>query len=656
MSKRARSPVALSRGAGGEDGTAEGLADERVAASSTPTLHRPPKRHRVATTAAGFSLEGSLSEEILLRCLSYLPVEDLITITRVSSAWHRLAQDPQLWRSLYLSTFASASSSRSLSSPSRTRPWRELFKISSNWRRGNARAGTIGRTMRKSILADAPEDLSIAGEATPPLVQAVSQPNAEAEPDLSRPTDTILQFHQQFFFTASRTPSPAVTPPAVTVHQTLPSGESPLVGSITSPALLAYFTARPSFRPHLAVTELRLDEHDAHGATSLRLAVFYSTGQFALFRLHLPTTTSPFSFDEIHTHLALSTVGPLSSTFDPTALARFHSPLLATCSRSLVLRFWRIEEREGITSVEEIEPSLRSRESWAPVVLTLKKVEGGAAEDERDEWGMRKGEGRQKKMEEVFKVTLAYSTPIFPEGWSVGVQEFVVRIPPLPAPSTSIASTLDFNFRRPRASITTRHAIAPSTTQYIPHPSRRQQQLVTAIEHSDPFIVTSRSDNTLDVFEVISETSSSPHAPSHAFNTLHLRNDELADRIRIVHRRTLFGHTARVASVAIEEGGRCVSGGDDGTVKVWQLGERSSRAVDVVEEEAQEAEPEPRSVWKELKAKRAKGKGSGREKVAVEQVKQPSRIRRVLFDEDKIVTIVEETAGAGESVRLLRFD
>lgn len=508
--------------------------------------------------------------------------------------------------------------------------------------------------MRKSILADAPEDLSIAGEAATPAV--VAQANAEA--DTSRPTDTtdtILQFHQQFFFTATRTLSSSLSAPPVTVHQTLPSGESLLVGSITSPALLAYFSARPSFRPQLGITEIRLDDRALknEGTTSLRLAVFYSTGQFSLFRLRLPSTTSLFSFDEVYAHLPLATIGPLSSTVDPVALARFHSPLLATCSRSFVLRFWRIEERDGISAVEEIEPSLRSRESWVPVVLTLKKVEGGTSEEDRDEWGMRKAEGLQKIEEEVFKVTLAYSMPIFPEGWSVGVQEFVVRIPPSPSPSSAFASTLDINFRRPRPTITTRHAIAPSASQHISTPSRRQQQLVTAIEHSDPFIVTSRSDNTLDVFEVTSKPSYSTQRQSHAFNTLHLRNDELADRLRIVHRRTLFGHTARVASVAIEEGGRCVSGGDDGTVKVWQLGERSSRAVDVVEEE-QEAEPAPRrSVWAELKAKREKGRSRLN---VVEQVAQPSRIKRVLFDDSKIVTIVEERAGAGESVRLLRFD
>lgn len=42
------------------------------------------------------SLEGALSEELLLRCLSFLSAHELATVSRVSSAWYRLAQDPQV--------------------------------------------------------------------------------------------------------------------------------------------------------------------------------------------------------------------------------------------------------------------------------------------------------------------------------------------------------------------------------------------------------------------------------------------------------------------------------------------------------------------------------------------------------------------------------
>lgn len=54
------------------------------------------KRPRPTEILRLHSLEGSLSEEVLLRCLSFLPAHDLVTVSRVSSAWYRLAQDPQV--------------------------------------------------------------------------------------------------------------------------------------------------------------------------------------------------------------------------------------------------------------------------------------------------------------------------------------------------------------------------------------------------------------------------------------------------------------------------------------------------------------------------------------------------------------------------------
>lgn len=37
-----------------------------------------------------------LSEEIILRCLSFLSAHELATVSRVSWAWSRLAHDPQV--------------------------------------------------------------------------------------------------------------------------------------------------------------------------------------------------------------------------------------------------------------------------------------------------------------------------------------------------------------------------------------------------------------------------------------------------------------------------------------------------------------------------------------------------------------------------------
>ena len=257
-----------------------------------------------------------------------------------------------------------------------------LFKISSNWRRGTARPSTLSSSVRQSVLAEAPTDLAIVGES-PSTATAAPAPRLPAPERAPRPTlDTILSFHKSFYLTASRKASAAA--PTVAVHQTTPAGASVLIGTVTSPSIQQYYAARPQFKPELAVTELRLDDRpsDAGAEPSLRLAVFYSTGQHALFHIRLPTPTSSFLATELFSSLALASTLPfLTSTsptsFDPVVLAKFHSPLLVTCSAAFNIRFWRVApvDTEGgqpaKVTVTEARPSMQSRETWWPVVLTL---------------------------------------------------------------------------------------------------------------------------------------------------------------------------------------------------------------------------------------------------------------------------------------------
>lgn len=179
--------------------------------------------------------------------------------------------------------------------------------------------------------------------------------------------------------------------------------------------------------------------------------------------------------------------------------------------------------------------------------------------------------------------------------------EFIVSLP-----SPSSAST----FSRRRLTISSRNAIAqpihtplPSTPRRTsafsppsPVSTRTPRTPVTSIEHSHPFIVTSRRDNQLDVYEIVSPPSSASTvpAPPEAFSTPSRIQPSLSTScppplppLKLEHRRTLFGHTARVAGVALLEGVdrdgavRCVSAGDDGKVKVWELRPSSPNAKEV---------------------------------------------------------------------------
>eukprot|EP01137_Pigoraptor_chileana_P018862 Opistho-2@79021 len=81
---------------------------------------------------------NNLSDEIVLRIFAYLGARDLCRNAQVSVPWYRLANDPFLWKQLFLSRFGDAGTDRSaplLGGGLRRRKWRELYAVYSNWRR-----------------------------------------------------------------------------------------------------------------------------------------------------------------------------------------------------------------------------------------------------------------------------------------------------------------------------------------------------------------------------------------------------------------------------------------------------------------------------------------------------------------------------------------
>ncbi|GAA5847214.1 hypothetical protein JCM5353_007795 [Sporobolomyces roseus] len=587
------------------------------------------------TLPAPLSLEGSLSEEVLLRCLSFLTAHDLVTVSRVSSAWYRLSQDPQLWRFLYLRTYASASTRRQALSGApiaRSRPWKDLYKISTNWRNGTAKSTTVlTNTVRKAVLAPLPTDMALPGEPEAPrLPLPPTTGQGETHETL------LLQVYQQYFISATQTPSLLPSdPPSITISQTLPSGPTQHLASISSSRLSDFYSSRPDFRPPLSITELKLDEGSTSTSqsTSILLSVFYSTGQFSIFRLYFPTPSTPFNSLELYTSLSLSSstyTQSSTSPFDSVSLAKLHYPLLVTCSTSFTLRFYQLSTLEdGQLGVRETDTPLQSRERWAPVCLGLEKTKSQGTHHQ------------DKEKSRTFKVSLAYSLPVFPGNWTVGLQEFTLILPPCAASSSVSISVLSALSPPPPSALPTRHySHHPFSPSALPSLSP-----VTSISYSSPYIVTSLCDNTIRVY------------------TLHRPTPE---KLQIRLQETLFGHTARVGSLSIvpvlSRRGECkvVSAGDDGVTKVWQLGKPNNKRkkveemVEIVTDREEEEEEEGGTEFQKMKLRRLKGLTVRRE----EERGRPEKVRKVLVEEDKIVLIggVEEGERGEERVRVLRFD
>lgn len=601
-----------------------------------------------------------------------------------------------------------------------------------NWRNGAAKASSLGVSLRRAVLPEAPPLDEV------PTVQSSPRETASSyEPALSTaqedPADTLLQTIRNYIITASRAAfslSHATELPLVTVHKTLPSGGTAVVGSFTSSRIAAFFAARPDFRPQLFITDLRIDE--SGDSPKPLIGVFFSTGQFSLFRLDLASASRPalpFAATEVYSSLALgsplgypfTTAAATSrSPFDPVTHARLHSPLLVTLSESMTLRLWRLCDGEGgELEVVEAQTPLQAQERWAPVALSLvpdaalSKRSSGLPTLHR---GTRKTEGEQH-----FKVALAYSTPVFPSAWTVGLQEFLISVPPAYSDSASVMpSTRHLSALRVQA----RHAAAPPAHTSLPLRPVRTTPLsgshlssaattrsnpVTSIEYSHPFIVTSRVDNTLDVYEVSASplspppTATTPSSP----NLLQLRTARSKlPPLKLRHFRTLYGHTSRVASLALQSDNvlepvshtgqhgtvsdaaissvRCISAGEDGAVKVWHLTRADDSAspslpssgftakrrldapngsqdfvVDVhVEASASGAGQTP---WQRMKRRRlsgcrARGEAEASASTGIEGEAGTSRVRRVWVGDEAIFVAARTAAGGNEDVRVLRFD
>ena len=420
----------------------------------------------------------------------------------------------QLWRQLYLSRFARRQSQtlRQLAN----RNWLQLYKTSTNWRRGAA---------RRVLLGDAPV-------STQTSVRESVLPRPPRAPRIRRapePPDTVLAFHGHLYFTASRT-DPL---PIVTIRESLPGGGSQIRGTVRSHTLELYWSRRRAntTAPSFHITELQLDTKlQLAPSRALRLVIFYSTGQLALFDVDAQTLVAR---ETATARLGEARDGRVA---EHVALARLSSPLLVALTSDCALKMWRIRkagcaELEPDVELVELELSFRAHSIGSPAMLCL--TPQGTA----------------------YCVTLVYATAIL-LGGSISIQQFLIG--------------LDGRVAQRHTSIRAYH-----------------DSWTTSIEFAAPFIVASRADNTIDVFRL--QEGEHDERQDVRDERQDVRDDRRAMRddfwrfevspLRLSHVRTLFGHTGGVRSVALCSD-RCVSGGVDG-VKVWELAQ--GQHVDVGE-------------------------------------------------------------------------
>ena len=491
--------------------------------------------------------------------------------------------------------------------------WEQLFRVSTNWQRGNFAASHL---------------------LTPSTREAGLIQHASGSSASTRPQHTIVRVSNNLIFAA--TPSDdaqdAARLPTISVYasehsaSTAGSFEPQSPKDLNARTPLACFSS-PGLQKLLSrrqgqvhVTEIAVDasvsdaslvatsshrkrksssaEHSS-GQLVARIMVAYSTGHLSIFELQ--TAQGSLQASEVVFHCSMT-----SGTGDHVVMAALYAPVLVVCSSRFNLEVLRIQTTaSGSTELRLVHRMSSYRCSW-PAALRLKKLPYHDVSKRARRASALSPVGRtardQDHEEEVaFRVTLAYSTPSYPSSWSVSLQELVIRLrlgstSAAPVHVTSRHATAKHPFRptpidlrgrsmldrhsSPQHSrLDTSNGVSSAAVQGDVQGDGVLHNRTTSLTYDDPFVVVGASDNLLEVYELLGATT-------------HVRRDLEAatasvsrsatatpvsqrDALRLVHRRSLHGHTGSVHSVALEDG-RCVSGSADGSVMVWSLGDRSN--------------------------------------------------------------------------------
>ncbi len=315
------------------------------------------------------------------------------------------------------------------------------------------------------------------------------------------------------------------------------------------------------------------DPADSSGlklALPARLAVFYQSGGFVILRARLLSGEQPrLSWTREAVHPAQSrprSIRRRATTYTPLegdsiVLASMHYPVLLTCTLAFHLSVYAVSPQ---TSGEPARPkhlqTMHSDVSFHPAALALSPTSLIADVSTASDSSLRN-----------FRAALTYCTPLYPSSWTVAVQEFGVDLAHSPTSTTPTGDVWRgecWNVGRGDEGMEDR-PIWPRKVR----PIIGVKGKAVGVGMDGRWCVLAGEDNQIQVYSLPTPSSSPPPKLS-----------------PIVHSQTLLAHSAAVTSISLSAG-RCVSGGRDGRVLVWELDEdvddesdgRTGRTVGYVE-------------------------------------------------------------------------
>ncbi|WVQ96134.1 hypothetical protein IAU59_003236 [Kwoniella sp. CBS 9459] len=479
--------------------------------------------------------------------------------------------------------------------------WKLMLRLGTNWSNGNA--------LSQSTITLPPSpspSLSCSSTAIPPLSLSPSVTPAHHHSRFrdqgqgQGQTEQFIALSPSFIFISSP------LSPLVQVHAA--SSHSSTSNSSASSTPLGIIPPPPGWsNPHRpdnvtaivadqsVVTPDETDFGQPEGALPARIVVFYQSGGFVL--LHISTQSGASSSgikwkrDSIHPpHTRPHSIKRRATAHqplegDPVVLAALHYPILISCTRDFhlsVYTFPTVSPNPGTASANPAPrhlKTLHSEVSFHPAALslfpapTVNGIVGGDLSTrsilkERDE-------------SDRFRAALTYCTPLYPSSWTVAVQELSIsqhlgEVRRGDSYHVGRSAGNDYGEEDDDDTIVWPRKIRPIVGV---------KGKATGVGSDGRWCVLSGEGSQIQVYSLPHHPRVNHYHPldddtTHIENNLHaatyrnrryLGDDEYTTQ-PIVHSQTLLAHSTEITSLALSAG-RCVSGGRDGRVLVWELDE-----------------------------------------------------------------------------------
>ncbi|UZJ57414.1 hypothetical protein CBS101457_006734 [Exobasidium rhododendri] len=338
-------------------------------------------------------------------------------------------------------------------------------------------------------------------------------------------SSTLVDSNRSHIFTSSHSSDPEDGTPTILVFPSSCRSNSIENGESSQESVCKYQSSKLLGETHvgLHITSLAVERGECAGG-SVRIFVGYSNADASL--LCFDTVKRSFHQERF--------IADRSS--EPIVSAVLHSSLLVTCTANFRIRIYRVKG----TSAQLLEERRTYSCHW-PATLRLEPLSGLDGDS-------------------YFRLSIAYSSPVYPIGWTVGLQEIIIGLHSSLSSRSASARQAHVVTRIDSPSKDDRKwkALSRHNTK---EDRRKQVGRLTSLSYEDPFIVVGTEDNEVICFKVAGTTQTVDAASALSPSPLSLS---------LVC--TFQGHTGSVHSVSLNEG-RCVTGGGDGSVRVWKLGD-----------------------------------------------------------------------------------